>query len=65
MRKSFEGAVPGEVYKKSQIEVVVTVLQNEGSAKSAVMNCISLALIDAGVTLKDLLVSCGVGMLGG
>jgi len=43
----------------------VTVIQNEGSAKSAVMNCISLGLVNAGICMKDLLISCTVGTLNG
>ena len=43
----------------------MSVLQNEGSSKSAVLNCISMALVDAGITLKDLIVSCTVGTIGG
>ena len=41
----------------------MTVLQNEGGAKSAVMNCISIALTNAGICMKDMLVSCTVGTL--
>ena len=52
-----------DLYKKNQIEILVTVLQNEGGAKSAVMNCISIALINAGICMRDMLVSCTVGML--
>lgn len=55
----------GELYKRHQIEILVTVVQNEGSAKSAVMNCISMALVNAGVAMRDLLVSCTVGALNG
>ncbi len=52
-----------DLYKKHQIEILVTVLQNEGSAKSAVMNCITLALSNAGICMRDMLVSCTVGTL--
>ena len=65
VRKSFEGIIIGETYKKSQIEIIVSVIQNEGSAKSAVFNCISLALINAGISMKDLIVSCTVGTING
>jgi exosome complex component RRP41 len=65
VRKSFEGVIIADIYKKHQIEIVVTVIQNEGSAKSAVMNCISLALINAGVCMRDILISCTVGSLNG
>jgi exosome complex component RRP41 len=54
-----------DLYKKHQIEILVSVIQNEGSAKSAVLNCISLALVDAGICMKDLVVSCTVGTLQG
>ena len=65
MRKSFEGVIIADIYKKHQIEIFVTVIQNEGSAKSAVMNCISLALINAGICMRDILISCTVGSLNG
>jgi exosome complex component RRP41 len=61
VRRSFEAVIVGEIYKKNEIEIVVTVIQNEGSAKSAVMNCITLALVNAGICMKDLLISCTVG----
>jgi hypothetical protein len=54
-----------DLYKKHQIEILVSVIQTEGSAKSAVLNCISLALVDAGICMKDLVVSCTVGTLQG
>lgn len=63
VRRSFEGAIVSDLYKKNQIEILVTVIQNEGGAKSAVMNCISLALINAGICMKDLVVSCTVATL--
>jgi exosome complex component RRP41 len=40
------------------------VLVNGGSAKSCVLNAITLALVHAGVQMRDLLVSCTVGNLG-
>ena len=63
VRKSFEGIILADLYKKNQIEILVTVLQNEGSAKSAVMNCISIALTNAGICMRDMLVSCTVGTM--
>ena len=50
-----------DTYARSQIEVTVSVIENEGSAKSCVMNCITLGLTNAGICMKDLLVSCTVG----
>jgi exosome complex component RRP41 len=41
------------------------VIQNDGSSKSAVFNAVTLALLDAGVPMKDFLVSTTVGNLNG
>jgi exosome complex component RRP41 len=38
----------------------VTLIQNDGSPKSAILNCITLALINAGISMKDFLVSSTV-----
>ena len=45
--------------------MTVTVIENEGSAKSCVMNSITLALACAGICMTDLLVSCNVASLNG
>jgi exosome complex component RRP41 len=36
-------------------------IQNDGSSKSAILNCITLALVNAGIAMKDFLVSSTVG----
>lgn len=43
----------------------MSVIQNEGSAKSTVINCITLGLANAGIAMRDLLISCTAGMLYG
>ena len=55
----------GEHYSKSQIGIIVTVIQNQGSAKSTVMNCISVGLANAGVSMKDVMVASTVAQLNG
>ena len=65
MRKSFEGLIVEETYSKSQIEITVSVIENSGSAKSCVINSITMGLANAGICMRDLLVSCTVANYNG
>lgn len=47
---------------KSELLITVCVIQNDGSHKSAIFNAITLALLDAGVQMKDFLISVTVGL---
>ena len=48
------------LYPNSEIEVKVQVLQTDGGALTAAINACTLALIDAGVAMRDFVVGCGV-----
>ena len=63
LRHSFENLILLD--SKTEIHVSVCVLQNDGSSKSAVFNVVTLALLDAGIPMKDFLVSVTVGSLHG
>ena len=65
VRKSFEGLILADNYAKNQIEVTISVIENSGSAKSCVINCITFGLVNAGICMKDLLTSCTVGNCNG
>ena len=51
-------------YPRSQIDLQVAVLQSDGSFKSAAFNAVSLALMNAGIAMKDYLVATTSGLLG-
>ena len=38
-------------YSRSQIDIHICVVENDGSAKSASINAVTLALIDAGIAI--------------
>jgi exosome complex component RRP41 len=57
----FEGVILTKVLPRTQIDIYVQVLQNDGGALAAAINAASLALVDAGVPMSDLVVSCSVG----
>ena len=52
-----------EQYPRSQIDLQVFVLQADGGYRSAAFNAVSLALMDAGIAMKDFLVATTAGLL--
>ena len=50
---------------RSQIDVVVEVLQSDGGLKAACLNAITLALIDSGLPMRDFMASCTASCIDG
>lgn len=48
-------------HRGARIDVYVQVLQDDGAALAAAINASTLALVNAGVPMHDLVVACGVG----
>ena len=63
LEETFEGCILSELFKSSQIDIIVHVLQADGGVLAACINAVSLALMDAGVPLKDFLTACTVGYI--
>lgn len=61
LRASYEKLIMFEHYQKTRIEVNLSILQQDGSVKAAVINAISLALVEAGIEIKDVMVAVQVG----
>ncbi|KAG9336944.1 hypothetical protein JZ751_029959 [Albula glossodonta] len=58
-----EGLRPGvclQKYPRSQIEVNVMVLENDGSVLAHAVTCASMALADAGIEMYDLVLGCSL-----
>ncbi|CAK9008080.1 unnamed protein product [Durusdinium trenchii] len=64
LQQTFESAILLEQYPRSQIRLFVQVLQAEGSPVAAAINAATLALADAGIPMRDLVVACTAGLLG-
>ena len=63
IKSVFEQIIKLEIYPKSQIDISVFVLQEDGGYKSAAFNAINLALVNAGIALKDFVVATTSGLL--
>nr|CAG4645044.1 EOG090X0BHT [Leptodora kindtii] len=61
--QTFQSAIRTELYPRSQIDIFVEVLQADGGNYSACVNAAMMALVDAGVPMKDCVVSCTASLV--
>jgi exosome complex component RRP41 len=64
IREALEPAVIVENYPRTAIEVWVEVLQSDGGSRVAGITAASLALADAGIDMRDMVVGCSCGLIG-
>jgi len=62
LKRAMEATVLLHLYPKSKIEVVIWVLADDGGRLCAMINATTLAMVDAGIPLKDLLCACSAGL---
>lgn len=60
IKQCFESIILTRLYPRSEIEIRVLVIQSDGSALPAAVNAVTLALIDAGIGMKDFLAAASV-----
>jgi len=61
MRNALEPAVFLERYPRSVVDVYVEILQADGGTRCASVNAAAVALVDAGIPMRDLVASCAAG----
>jgi exosome complex component RRP41 len=65
IRESLEPSIFLEYYPRTGIDVFVEVLQADGSTRCASITAASLAIADAGIPMRDLVVACSAGKIDG
>lgn len=65
IREALEPAVFLEYYPRTSIQVYIEILQADGGTRCAGITAAALALADAGIPMKDLVVACAAGKAGG
>ena len=65
IREALEPAVFLEYYPRTSIQVYIEILQADGGTRCAGITTAALALADAGIPMKDLVVACAAGKAGG
>ncbi|ROJ35261.1 Exosome complex component RRP41 [Anabarilius grahami] len=63
LKQTFEAAVLTELYPRSQIDIYVKILQADGGNYSACVNAATLALVDAGIPMRDYVCACTAGFV--
>ncbi|MDV3277245.1 MAG: exosome complex exonuclease Rrp41 [Nitrososphaerales archaeon] len=63
IREALEPAIIVEDYPRTAIEVWVEVLQSDGGSRVAGITAASLALADAGINMRDMVVGCSCGII--
>jgi len=61
IRESLEPSVFVDLYPRTGIDVFIEVLQADGGTRCAAITAASLAIADAGIPLRDLVVGCAAG----
>ncbi|KAJ1805666.1 3'-5'-exoribonuclease, partial [Coemansia sp. RSA 2599] len=66
LEQAISPAIRLDVYPKASIDAFVTVIESDGKAAtiSAAINCISAALVDAGIEIYDSVAACSVALKG-
>lgn len=65
IRQTFESVILTYLYPRTQIDIFMQVLQADGGTRCACINAATLALLDAGIPMKDFVVSCAAGFIEG
>ncbi|GIX66006.1 uncharacterized protein BcabD6B2_54420 [Babesia caballi] len=60
---TFERIIVAHLYKNSTIHIFVNVLEADGGVKATVINAVLVALVDAGIAMRDLIVASTAAML--
>jgi exosome complex component RRP41 len=61
LKRAMESALLLHLYPKSKIQIIVWILADDGGRLCAAINATTLALVDAGIPMKDLVCSCSAG----
>ena len=61
LQKALSASILLHLHPKSKISVAVTVLADDGRCLEVAINAATLALIDAGIPLKDMVCVCAAG----
>lgn len=65
IREAIEPSIFVEYYPRTAIDIFIEVLQADGGTRCAGVTVASLALADAGIPMRDLVVACAAGKVDG
>lgn len=63
IKQIFEGVILSSLYPRSQISLYIHVIQNDGGARAAAINAATLALINAGIAMREFVSAATAGFV--
>uniref|UniRef100_A0A8C5PXB1 Exosome complex component RRP41 n=1 Tax=Leptobrachium leishanense TaxID=445787 RepID=A0A8C5PXB1_9ANUR len=63
LKQTFEAAILTQLYPRSQIDIYVQILQADGGNYCTCVNAATLAIIDAGIPMRDYVCACSAGFI--
>ncbi|XP_046859249.1 exosome complex component MTR3-like [Xenia sp. Carnegie-2017] len=57
IKQAFEPSIMMEMFPKAQIDLYIVVLENDGNVLSAAINCATVAFVEAGIEMYDLVIA--------
>lgn len=63
LKQTFEAAIMRELYPHSKIDIYVQIIQSDGGNRCASINAATMALIDAGIPMKDFVCACSASYI--
>lgn len=61
VKQTFTSVVMLDLYQSSEIHFVVNILESDGSTECTIVNACTMALLDAGIAMSDMVIACSVG----
>ncbi|NWZ59747.1 exosome complex component RRP41 [Haliaeetus albicilla] len=62
LQQTFEAAILTQLHPRSQIDIYVQILQADGGNYCAGVNAATLAVMDAGIPMRDYVCACSAGL---
>ena len=61
IKQTFEPIIMLDLYPLSEILFIINIFESDGSIESTIVNACTMALMDAGIAMVDVIASCTVG----
>jgi exosome complex component RRP41 len=65
IKQTLESIIMVQLFPRSQIDIYVQILQADGGTRCAAINAACLAIINAGIPIRDFVVACAAGYIEG
>eukprot|EP00823_Brevimastigomonas_motovehiculus_P000453 TRINITY_DN10557_c0_g1_i1.p1 TRINITY_DN10557_c0_g1~~TRINITY_DN10557_c0_g1_i1.p1 ORF type:complete len:245 (+),score=36.02 TRINITY_DN10557_c0_g1_i1:59-793(+) len=61
IKETFETCIQTQLFPRTQISIIIYVLQSDGGVRAAAVNAATLALVDAGIPMNEFICACTAG----